>query len=276
MCYIKKFIATSAFFAVCLASMGQQPVRGTVKDTDGNPLIGVTISADGKPVSVTDLDGNFTLPSASPSTKLEVSYVGYQSQSIVLGKSKTLNVVLQEQDKTLNEVVVVGYGTMKKSDLTGSVASIGNEKLNEKGTPSVLEGLQGSVPGVSITKTSGRAAGSLSIEIRGKNSISGSQNPLYVVDGIICSDIDFLNPQDIERVDVLKDASSTAIYGSRATAGVVMITTKSGMTVGKSMERPVISYDGYYGISKVARMPDFMDANEFYQYRFTLIPQLSA
>ena len=89
MCYIKKFIATSAFFAVCLASMGQQPVRGTVKDTDGNPLIGVTISADGKPVSVTDLDGNFTLPSASPSTKLEVSYVGYQSQSIVLGKSKT-------------------------------------------------------------------------------------------------------------------------------------------------------------------------------------------
>lgn len=268
MCYIKKFIATSAFFAVCLASMGQQPVRGTVKDTDGNPLIGVTISADGKPVSVTDLDGNFTLPSASPSTKLEVSYVGYQSQSIVLGKSKTLNVVLQEQDKTLNEVVVVGYGTMKKSDLTGSVASIGNEKLNEKGTPSVLEGLQGSVPGVSITKTSGRAAGSLSIEIRGKNSISGSQNPLYVVDGIICSDIDFLNPQDIERVDVLKDASSTAIYGSRATAGVVMITTKSGMTVGKSMERPVISYDGYYGISKVARMPDFMDANEFYQYRF--------
>lgn len=264
----KRTLLTAALAAVCIGSFAQQSVRGTVKDAEGNPLIGVTITADGKPVTVTDLDGNFTIPQATSSTKIGISYIGYKNQDITVGNKTQFDVVMQEDNNTLNDVVVVGYGTMKKTDLTGSVSSIGTEKLNEKGAPSVLENLQGSVPGVNITKSTGRTAGSLNIEIRGKNSISSSQSPLYVVDGVICSDIDFLNPQDIERVDVLKDASSTAIYGSRATAGVVIITTKSGMTVDKHMDRPTISYDGYYGFSKVARMPDFQDGEEFYKYRF--------
>lgn len=265
---IKRMITASLLFASCLVVFAQQTVRGTVKDASGNPMIGVSVSANGKPVAVTDLDGQFQISGASSSTKVGFSFLGYKNQTVSVGNKKQINVVLEEDNTSLNEVVVVGYGKMRKADLTGSVGSIGTEKLNEKGAPSVLENLQGSVPGVSITKSSGRAAGGFNIEIRGKNSISSSQSPLYVVDGVICSSIDFLNPQDIERVDVLKDASSTAIYGSRATAGVVMITTKSGTTVDKHSERPTISYDGYYGVSKVTNMPDFMNGDEFYDYRF--------
>lgn len=168
----------------------------------------------------------------------------------------------------LDEVVVVGYGTVKKSDLTGSVSSVTTEKLNAKGAPSILENLQGTTPGVNITKSTGRANGGINVEIRGKSSINSSTSPLYVVDGVMCDDIDFLNPQDIERIDVLKDASSTAIYGSRATAGVIMVTTKSGSNVNKDTKAS-ITYDGYYGVTKAARMPDFMDGQEYYYYRIS-------
>lgn len=263
----KKTATTAVLAMVCIVATAQQAVRGTVKDSSGQPLIGVSVSVDGKPAAVTDAEGGFALKSASPQTKIGFSYLGYESQTITIGRKTTIDIVMNDDTHALSEVVVVGYGTMKKSDLTGSVSSIGTEKLNEKGAPSVLESLQGSVPGVNITKESGRAGATMNIEIRGKNSISGSQSPLYVVDGVICSDIDFLNPQDIERIDVLKDASSTAIYGSRATAGVIMVTTKGGMNVGKRTQKPTISYDGYYGVSKVARMPDFMDAQEYYEYR---------
>lgn len=264
---IKRLITAGLLSTACLMAVAQQTVKGTVKDSNGEPLIGVSVFANGKPVAVTDADGQFTLKSAQPSTKVEFSYLGYQNQTVTIGKRSQLDIILQDDAHSLNEVVVVGYGTLKKNDLTGSVGSIGTEKLNEKGAPSVLENLQGSVPGVSITKSSGRAGGAMNIEIRGKNSISGSQSPLYVVDGVICSNIDFLNPQDIERIDVLKDASSTAIYGSRATAGVVMVTTKGGTNVGKRAQKPTIAYDGYYGVSKVARMPEFMDAQQYYNYR---------
>lgn len=265
---MKRAITALMLTAISMVVWGQQTVKGTVTDPQGEPMMGVTVSVDGKAVTVTDLDGNFTLPQASPSSQVEVSFLGYRPQKVKIGNQQQINIRLEEDSHSLNEVVVVGYGTMRKSDLTGSVSSVGNEKLNEKGAASVLGGLQGSVAGVNITQSTGRTGSSMNIEIRGKNSISGSQNPLYVVDGVICSNIDFLNPQDIERIDVLKDASSTAIYGSRATAGVVMVTTKSGANVGKSVQKPTISYDGYYGVSKVARMPEFQNGDQFYQYRF--------
>lgn len=254
--------------AISLSISAQQTVKGTITDSQGDPIIGASVSVNGKPVAVTDVDGNFTLTSVQPSSKVEITYMGYKPQRLNIGRQTQLNLKLEEDAQSINEIVVVGYGTMRKNDLTGSVGTIGNEKLNEKGAPSVLANLQGSVAGVNITQSSGRTGGSMNIEIRGKNSISGSQNPLYVVDGVICSDIEFLNPQDIERIDVLKDASSTAIYGSRATAGVVMVTTKSGANIGKRAQKPTISYDGYYGVSKTARMPEFMEADEFYKYRF--------
>ena len=252
---------------VCFLAFAQKTITGTVKDSQGEAIIGASILEKGtRNGVVTDFDGNFTIK-VSGDNPLVISYIGMKTQTVKVAGKTTINVVLEDDAQTLNDIVVVGYGTMKKSDLTGSVSSVGTEQLNAKGAPSVMANLQGSTPGVNITQSTGRTNGSFSIEIRGKSSINSSTTPLYVVDGVICDDIQFLNPQDIERIDVLKDASSTAIYGSRATAGVVMVTTKGGLNVKKDA-KATISYDGYYGISKVARMPDFMDGQEFANFRF--------
>lgn len=267
---IRRALTASVLPMVCLTAFAQKTVTGTVKDAKGEPLIGVTVFVDGKPGSITDIDGNFSIPNASPSSKVKVSYIGYKEQTVTLGNSSNLSIVLQEDNAQLDEVVVVGYGTMKKSDLTGSVSSADGAKLAAKGTTSAMEALQGSVPGAQITQATGRAGSDFNIQIRGKSSIQGTSKPIYVVDGVICDDIGFLNTQDIERMDILKDASSTAIYGSRATAGVVIVTTKSGSSLaGKSEEKVSISYDGYYGVSKIARMPDYMNADQFYKWRFS-------
>ena len=266
----RRALTASVLPMVCLTAFAQKTVTGTVKDASGEPLIGVTVFVDGKPGSITDIDGNFSIPNASPSSKVKISYIGYKEQTITLGNSSTINIVLQEDNAQLDEVVVVGYGTMKKSDLTGSVSSADGAKLAAKGTTSAMEALQGSVPGAQITQATGRAGSDFNIQIRGKSSIQGTSKPIYVVDGVICEDIGFLNTQDIERMDILKDASSTAIFGSRATAGVVIVTTKSGSSLaGKSEEKVSISYDGYYGVSKIARMPDYMNADQFYKWRFS-------
>ena len=252
----------------CFVAYAQQAVTGTVKDATGEPMIGVTVLLNGQAAAVTDIDGNFTIK-AEPKDVVKVSYIGYTDQEITVGNKTSLDIVLQEDSQTLNEVVVVGYGTMKKSDLTGSVSSVNTDQLNAKGTSSPIASLQGSVPGVNITQSTGRTNGGFNVEIRGKSSTNSDLKPIYVIDGVVCDDMDFLNPQDIERIDVLKDASSTAIYGSRATAGVVMVTTKSGAGVSKKgQQKPTVSYDGYVGVVKTARMPDFMDTNEFYKYRF--------
>ncbi|MCD8297196.1 MAG: TonB-dependent receptor [Prevotella sp.] len=265
---IKRALLLSLMSVICMVASAQSTITGNVKDASGEPMIGVTVMVDDKVGAITDFDGNFSINDVSHSSKLKISYIGYKDQTVAVGNKTVFNIVLEEDNQSLNEVVVVGYGTMKKTDLTGSVSSVNTDQLNAKGAPNVLENLQGSVPGVSITKSTGRTNGGYDIEIRGKSSINSDVTPMYVVDGIIMSDIDWLNPQDIERIDVLKDASSTAIYGSRATAGVVMVTTKSGTTVDKKATKPSISYDGYYGISNVTRMPDLCDGQQFYNYRF--------
>ena len=254
-------------FLLCTVAFAQRTVKGVVLDANGEPIIGANVLEKGSTNgTITDIEGNFSLSGVSANSTLVFSYIGYISQEIKADK-KELKVTLQEDSKNLDEVVVIGYGVQKKSDVTGSVSSVTTEALNAKGASSVIENLQGSTPGVSITQSSGRTNGGFGIEIRGKSSINSDTTPLFVVDGVMCDDIDFLNPQDIERIDVLKDASSTAIYGSRATAGVVMVTTKGGLAVNKE-QKPTISYDGYYGISKVTRMPDFMTGEQFYKYRF--------
>ena len=259
-------LALTLILTLIVGTVSAQTVNGNVVDETGEAVIGATVMEKGtKNATVTDFDGNFTI-NMGDSKVLVISYIGMQTQEINVAGKSSVNVVLKEDATTLQDVVVVGYGTMKKTDLTGSVSSVNTEQLNAKGAPSVLGNLQGSNPGVNITQSSGRG-GSYNIEIRGKSSINSSTTPLYVVEGVMCDDIDWLNPQDIERIDILKDASSTAIYGSRATAGVVMVTTKGGTTV-KRDQKPTISYDGYYGWSKKVRMPDFMDGQEFYQYRF--------
>ena len=253
---------------ICFVAFAQQTVTGTVKDATGEPMIGVTVLLNGQAAAVTDIDGNFTIK-AEPKDVVKVSYIGYSDQQVTVGNKTSLEIVLQEDSQTLNEVVVVGYGTMKKSDLTGSVSSVNTEQLNAKGAASALGNLQGATPGVNITQTSGRVGGDgFNIEIRGKSSMNSATKPIYVVDGVICDDIEWLNPQDIDKIDILKDASSTAIYGSRATAGVVMVTTKGGTTVKKDT-KATISYDGYYGWVKAVRLPDFMNGDQFYGWRLS-------
>ncbi len=260
-------IALMLVLSLFIGTVSAQTVTGNVVDETGEAVIGATVMEKGtKNATVTDFDGNFTIKMEGGKV-LTISYIGMQSQDVNVAGKTNVNVVLKEDATTLQDVVVVGYGTMKKQDLTGSVSSVNTEQLNAKGAPSVLGNLQGSNPGVNITQTSGRG-GSYNIEIRGRSSINSDTTPLYVVDGVMCDDIDWLNPQDIERIDILKDASSTAIYGSRATAGVVMVTTKGGTTVKKGEQKPTISYDGYYGWSKTARMPEFMNGQQFYNFRF--------
>ncbi len=250
-------------------------VNGTVQDASGEPIIGASVLLDGTSKGMaTDFDGNFTLANVPSNGKLTVSYIGYKTQTVAINGQTNITVTLQEDSEVLDEVVVVGYGTMKKSDLTGAVSSVDTEKLNAKGAPSVLENLQGTTPGVNITKSTGRTNGGINIEIRGQSSLNSSTTPLFVVDGVICSDIDFLNPQDIERIDVLKDASSTAIYGSRASAGVVMVTTKGGTNVKKDT-KATITYDGYYGINHAARMPEFSDGNQYMRQRVMKLQEKS-
>ena len=254
-----------------------QTVSGNVKDALGDGVIGATVMEQGtKNGTVTDMDGNFTIKLQGKSHKLVLSYVGMKTKTVDVSGKSSINIVLEDDANTLNDLVVVGYGTVKKNDLTGSVSSVGTEQLNAKGAPSVMENLQGMTPGVSITPSSGRVGDGFSVEIRGKSSINSDTTPLFVVDGVMCDDINWLNPQDIERIDVLKDASSTAIYGSRATAGVVMVTTKGGLNV-KKAEKATISYDGYYGWTKTTRMPEFMSGEQFYNYRFLkfLLPSIS-
>ena len=260
-------MALTLMFCFIVGTISAQTVNGNVVDETGEPVIGATVLEKGtKNAVITDFDGNFTIKTQGGKV-LTISYIGMIAQDVNVAGKTSVNVILREDANTLQDVVVVGYGTMKKNDLTGSVSSVNTEQLNAKGAPSVLANLQGSNPGVNITQTTGRG-GSYSIEIRGKSSINSKTTPLYVVDGVMCDDIDWLNPQDIERIDILKDASSTAIYGSRATAGVVMVTTKSGTTVNNKVSKPTISYDGYYGWSKTARMPEFMTGQQFYDFRF--------
>lgn len=269
----KALLTVIAFFMAIPLFAQNVDVTGTVIDPSGEPLIGVTVMVAGTSNgTATDLDGNYALKNVPAKGKLVFSYVGYDTKTEDVKGRSQINVTMTEDSQSLDELVVVGYGQIKRSDLTGSVSVVNTEQINAKGASSVLESLQGSVPGVSITKSTGRTNGDINIEIRGKSSINSKTTPLYVVDGVMCDDIEFLNPQDIERVDVLKDASSTAIYGSRASAGVMMITTKSGSNVNKGT-KATISYDGYYGISHATRMPQFMDGQQWYRYRLMKFTQ---
>ncbi|EOS11312.1 SusC/RagA family TonB-linked outer membrane protein [Phocaeicola sartorii] len=244
-------------------------IKGTVKDANGEAIIGASVVVKGTANgTITDFDGMFTISGVSTNDILQVSFVGYKTLEVQVKDKKNFSLILTEDTEVLDEVVVVGYGTMKKTDVTGSMASVSSDKLTARGTVRVEDALQGSVPGVNITQSNSRANGKFDIQIRGQASINNTSGPLYVVDGMVVSSIDFLNPEDIERIDVLKDASSTAIYGSRASEGVIIISTK-GAGAGQNKAQPVeISYDGYYGIRKVARMPEFMESTEWMDYRF--------
>ncbi len=260
------FLCIMVMSIMAVSAWGQtKAVSGTVKDGKGEAVIGASVVIKGSSTgTITDVDGNFSLSIPASAKSLVVSYIGMETLEVPI-TGKPMTITLKENSISLNEVVAIGYGSVKKSDLTGAIASVNSSKITEAGRTSVLSTLQGAVPGVQIQQNSSRAGSGFNIIVRGQNSISGNVSPLYVVDGVVTSSIDFLNPQDIEKVDILKDASSSAIYGSRGANGVVIIQTKGSQNAQNS--RTEISYDGYYGTTVKARMPDFMDSQQWMQYR---------
>ena len=236
-------------------------VSGTVVDSEGAPLIGVNIQVKGSTVGTsTDIDGQFSIDEVDADAILIFSYIGYQTLEVPVNNQTTLTVTLQEDLQRLDEVVVVGYGSQTKRDLTGSVAQISNKELESVPVYNVGEALQGRASGVSIVNNSGAPGSRVQIRIRGGNSMIGSNEPLYVVDGFpLVGGLNFINPADIETIDILKDASATAIYGARGANGVVMITTKSG----SGSEEGRISINSYYGIQNTAKRFDMLNAEEY-------------
>ena len=220
-------------FLLCLLSAGgayaQSLVKGTVNDEAGEPVIGATVKVQGtNDGTVTDFNGQFSVKAASNATLL-ISYVGYETQKVSVGGRSNITVTLKEDMNTLNDVVVIGYGTAKRSDISGSVASVDAAAMMKKVPINLADGLKGAAPGVIVTQQDGAPDALAQVRIRGVGTINGNAEPLYVVDGVqVGTNANFLNPQDIATIEVLKDASATAIYGSRGANGVVMITTKHG------------------------------------------------
>ena len=236
-------------------------VRGVIKDETGEPIIGATIRVKGHSEgTVSDFDGNFSLDVTGDNT-LQISYIGYQTKEFVVGKQHHFSIVLEEDKKILNEVVVIGYGTQKKGDITSSVGSVKSEDFTAGVINDAGQLIQGKIAGLSVTNPSGNPVGGTEISLRGNTTILGaSTNPLILIDGVP-GDFNTVAPEDIESIDVLKDGSAAAIYGSRGTNGVVLITTKKS----KGNNINEVQYSGYLSLSTIAKKPDFCDANDYRQ-----------
>ena len=253
--YTTEALATSPNFAVNSVQQSKK-VTGNVSDAEG-PIIGASVVEKGNAGNgtVTDLDGNFVL-NVKPGATIVITYIGYQKQEIVVGNQSNLNVTMKTDDKTLDEVVVVGYGVQKKKLVTGSTIEVKGDDIQKMNTTQVLGALQSQTPGVNIQAASGQPGDGFKISIRGAGT-NGNTAPLYIIDGV-AGDINNLNPADIERIDVLKDAASCAIYGSAAANGVILVTTKQGKQ-GKIQ----VSYDANVGWANVYRMPKMLNAKQY-------------
>jgi TonB-linked SusC/RagA family outer membrane protein len=275
---MKKLFTLSTYFMVTLAMLMSWStvcaqtfaVKGKVLSETGDPLPGVNVLVKGTSKgSVTDSDGQYILDNVTAADILVISFIGYNTEEIVVGGRTTIDIDLTPDVKTLSEVIVVGYGTQRKVETTGAIASIKAEDIIQTPVTNVAQGLQARMAGVQITQNSSAPGGNISVRVRGTNSINGTSEPLYIVDGIQISNgggvndvspLSTINPSDIESVEVLKDASATAIYGSRGANGVVLITTKRGQS-GSTR----VSYDGYYGIQEVIKTMDVLSASQFAQ-----------
>lgn len=260
-----KRIVQTALLSICfVAGYAQSTVTGTVKDSNGEPLIGASIVLNGtNKGTVSDLDGHFTLSNVPANTKIRVSYVGYKDQVIDPSGRSNLTITLDEDNAMLGELVVVGYGVVKKSDLTGAVSSVSGDKLQERSTANIMTALAGQIAGVQIQQVQGTPGSAPAIKIRGTSTITAGTDPLYVVDGYPIENFDMstLNPDDIASMEVLKDASSAAIYGSRGANGVVMVTTKQGES-GKTR----VDANFEFGWQKAEHTVHMMNSQQFIQY----------
>ena len=260
--------------APMLAQSGTYLVKGSVVDASGVPVIGATVAEVGTSNgTTTDLNGHYQISVASANSILEFSYIGYLTMQLAASSSETLRVALGESTTSMDEVVVIGYGAVKKSDMTGSVAAIKADDMNRGAVTSPQEMLRGKIPGVNITSGSGAPGSGSEIRIRGGASLSAYNDPLIVIDGVpvareggvgMSNSLATINPNDIESFTVLKDASATAIYGSRASNGVILITTKKG-----TGECPRISYNGSFSVKQNHKQLDVMDADTFKNFILT-------
>ena len=233
-----RFADLKKFVLVCLLLMSAQlplsaqtiTLSGTVTDQNKQPLIGATVYAKGTSIgATTDLTGKFELRNLAENTTLVISYIGYSTKEVAVKGKTEVNIVLEEATNTLDDVVVVGYGSVRKRDLTGSITSVDSKTIMERNPTNLFDALQGAAPGVQITTNSGAPGEGANIRIRGTSTFGSGTNPLYVVDEMPMDDISAINPNDIQSIEILKDAASAAIYGSRSANGVIIITTKKGV-----------------------------------------------
>lgn len=253
-------IFTIILLKIALAASAQTKITGQITlDPTGEAAIGATVVAKGTTAgATTDFEGNFTLQMPAGSTVLVASYTGFLTQEIEIGGRSSIEIRLLENATAINEVVVTGYGSQKRSSISGAVSSVGADEIAERPILRVEQALQGRTAGVQVMQNSGSPGSTLSVRVRGVGTINNAE-PLYIVDGIPVDGLDFLNPNDIENINVLKDAASAAIYGSRGANGVVLITTKGG----RRNQDGKISYDAYFGIQRAGRFMDLLDAREY-------------
>lgn len=242
----------------------QRTISGTVTDENNEPAIGATVIVKGSAsMTVTGLDGGFKLSVPADAKTLEISYVGYQTEVLALAGKEVFNVKLKVADLALDEVVVIGYGTAKKGNVTGAIATLKGETMEDRPNENVLSSLQGQLAGVEISTNSGAPGGELEVHIRGAASINASDAPLYVIDGIPADDLNSLNPDDVESIDVLKDASSSAIYGSRGANGVILIKTKTA----QKSEKVSVQFSASFGIQQMEKKLDILSPQEWIAWR---------
>ena len=259
-----------SMFCVLAFAQGKQ-ITGVIKDGTGEPMIGVNVLVKGTTNgTITDFDGKFAISDVKNSDVLTITYVGYVQQSIPVGNQTSFNIILKEDTETLDEVVVIGYGTVKKRDLTGSVASVSNETLTANPVSDVSQALQGKLAGVSVTSQDGRPGAEVSIRVRGGGSITQSNDPLFIVDGFPVSSISDIPADQIETIDVLKDASATAIYGARGANGVILVTTKGAKT-----DKLSVTYNGYVQTKAAAKTLDPLSAQDYVKYQWAYADALS-
>lgn len=251
-------------FIPLLAMSQTVTIKGVIKDVSGEPVVGASITETGTSNGIiADLDGNFTLK-VSPKATLTISFMGYRTQTVSVTGKTSLSIILEEDTQLLGEVVVVGYGVQRKEAVTGSVASIKNEAIREVPASDITQALQGRIAGVDMSQTSSKPGSSMQIRIRGTRSLNASNDPLIVLDGIpFAGSMSDINPNDIKSIDILKDASATAIYGSRGANGVLLITTNKGLVGAKAQ----VSYNGYVGLKTLFAKYPMMNSDEFVKLR---------
>ena len=267
--FMKNFLMILLFLASTSVFAQRITITGTVTDEGGSPLGGTTVLVKGTTMgAITDANGKYSIDVDNRNVTLVFSFIGFITQEVAVQNRAVVDVILKAEITGLDEVIVVGYGTQKKSDITGTVSSLNKDRLEMAPNLNVTQAIMGAVPGVLIQTNSAGADPDQSIMIRGRSSISADNSPLIIVDGIpYGGSMSDINPKDIGSVEILKDASAAAIYGSRGSNGVILITTKEGVS-GKT----VFSYDGKYGISQFIKKYDFLNGPEFYDFKMTRDP----